>query len=137
MTDMQDPRSPSPKPKEPGSYKRILTTQAPLNTRPHPTPLLQASGPDGSLVYSNPNHNPANNVIPRSASRELQNILFQVKKVETQYTKVDHHITFLSSPIDENIIPTGLKWNITVNVMESNNEIEKLITEHPSSNYWR
>lgn len=60
MTDIQDPISPSPKQKEPGSSKRILTTQAPLNTTPQPIPLLQASGSDGSLVNSNPNlnHNP-------------------------------------------------------------------------------
>ena len=58
MTDL--PTSPSPKPKEPGSNKRIMTTQATPNPRPQPLITLEASGQDGILGYQNPNsnHNP-------------------------------------------------------------------------------
>ena len=44
--------------------------------------------------------------------------------------KVDHHLTFLSSAIEDQTIPNGLKWNITVNVMDTNPEIEKVIKDH-------
>ena len=57
MTDQ--PTSPSPKPKEPGSNKRIMTTQPTPNRRPQPPLTLEASGQDGIGHHNpNPNHNP-------------------------------------------------------------------------------
>ena len=57
-----------------------MTTQArPSNNREQSTSTLEASRPDGTdLPNPNPHHNPASNVIPRSASRELEDALFQV-----------------------------------------------------------
>lgn len=75
----------------------------------------------------NPN---SNDVIPRSASSELQNTLFQLRKVQTQHAKVEHHIIFLSSAIEEQVIPNGLAWDITVNAMDPNEKINQEIKEH-------
>lgn len=79
----------------------------------------------------NANANPSNNVIPLdTSSRSLESNLLELRKTQTKYTKVDHHVTFLTEAITSQIVPTGLSWNITVNVMETNDAIEEKIQKH-------
>ena len=109
------------------SRKRIQLTQAtPLNAPRQPTINLEASGID-STINHNPNNNPSRDVIPQTAS--LENVLFQLRKTETQLAKVDHHIQFLDTALKEKLTPTGLTWNVNVNVMFNDQSFESIITE--------
>ena len=126
---MADSPTPSSKKKD-GSNKRTLERQNGPPPPPQPNPNRpEASRSDGNAT-PNPNNNPPANVIPRSASRELQDKPFELKKIETQSVKAQHHIIFLTSAIDEGVMLNGLAWNVTVNVMQPNNEINKEIKEH-------
>ena len=83
----------------------------------------------------NPNTNPSpDNVIPVNASsssrRTLESKLLELRKTQTKYAKVDHHLTFLTEAITAEVVPSGLSWNITVNVMETNDTIEEKIQKH-------
>ena len=135
---MDQTDSPSPESKL-GTNKRVLLSQGnpvpPIQPDPNQPLTLEASGQDGNLgnltTNPNPNSNPnANLVILGSASRQLSKQLFQLKKTQTQHTKVSHHITFLSTALDETAVPNGLAWNITVNVVEPNDSINKAINDH-------
>ena len=50
--------------------------------------------------------------------------------METKLAKAEHHIIFLSWAIDEQILPNGLTWDITVNVMEPDDKTNETIQKH-------
>ena len=79
------------------------------------------------LQNPNPNHDPHQNVISTKVSRQLHDNLHQYKQLQTKLTKVNHHIDFLKTCLEEVRIPFGLRWNTTVNVMEPNEEINQQI----------
>lgn len=126
-------RTPSPVSKEPGSKKRVMTTQGQSSapSQPNPPEIPEHHGTDGR-VNPNPNTNlnPVSNVIPNGAAKNLQDALLQLRRVSTKHAKVDHHLTFLSTAITDEIMPNGLAWNITVNVMEANDNINTKIKDH-------
>jgi len=138
---METNGTPSPQIKETGSNKRIMTEQGgPSTSRPQPdaqSPQGQSSeahGQDGITATNTatPNNNPANTVIPTEASNnnQLHEHLTKLRILETKYAKVDHHITFLSEALTHELIPPGLAWDITVNVMEANTTINEKIQTH-------
>ena len=88
---------------------------------------LEAPGIDGTS-NPNPNNNNSRDVIPRTAS--LDNVLFQLRKIETQLTKVEHHIQFVDTSLKEKLTPTGLTWNVNINVMFNDQKFELTIREH-------
>ena len=88
--------------------------------------LEAAGGPDGSASNnSNPNHNPSSNVIPTTGSRQLHEYLHKYKTIETKLTKLEHHIEFLETCRNEGRVPFGLRWNVTINLMEANEDINQ------------
>ena len=93
--------------------------------------LDSSVGQDGTESNnSKPNHNPRQNVIPTTVSRQLHDNLYKYKQLETELTKVEHHIDFLKTCIKEARVPFGLRWNTTVNVMEPNEDINQIIKQH-------
>jgi len=109
------------------SYSEVTQTQP-------EGPTLEPAGLDGNAAVTNaqlPNNNPSPTVIPAEASNNsLHEHLFKLKILETKHTKVDHHLTFLTEAISNKLIPTGLAWNINVNVMEANTTINEQIQKH-------
>ena len=131
---MSNPETPSPKPKEPGSNKRIRMDQSgPSSERSQPDgpPIVEDNGPDVNPVTTNPDNNPSSRDIPAEPSnKSIHDHLLTLRILETKHTKLDHHLQFLSQAIDEEFIPNGLAWNISVNVMEPNETINAKIKEH-------
>jgi len=83
------------------------------------------------MATTTPNNNPSNNDIPAEASnKSIQDHLLTLRILETKHTKLDHHLTFLTQAIDEEFIPNGLAWDISVNVMEPNETINAKIKDH-------
>lgn len=124
--------TPSPVSKNDGSNKRIIITQRNpmINRKQPPAPeitLEAAGGQDGTeLPNSNPNHNPnSNDVIPTTGSRQLHEYLHKYRAIETKLTKLDHHIDFLQTCQNEGRVPYGLRWNVTINLMEATEDINQ------------
>ena len=132
--------TPSPRAKEDGTNKRVRTQQndntgkrikPPENTDNNNMEVtLTSAGQGGNEAISNPNHNPSSNVIPSMNSREMFDNLYKYKQTETKLTKVEHHIDFLKTCVKEGRVPMGLRWNININVMEANEEINQELKQH-------
>ena len=121
--------------KNPSSNKRIIPTQRltdrPNQPLPPPSEATNKPGLD-DRAPANSNNNPETmDVIPSVvSSNDLTESLNKYSKTNTKLTKVEYHIQFLQTVVDEKCIPHGLKWNIQVNVMEANDAINKEIHEH-------
>lgn len=129
--------TPSPVSKKDGSNKRIMVQQS--TSIPPKQPTLDSHneltmedifGTDGREANSNPESNPTLNVIPTTTSRQMYDQLYKYKQIETKLTKVNHHIEFLSTCVKEGRVPLGLRWNININVMESDENINQELRQH-------